>query len=175
MNRVVTGAFVGLLLLLSVTPTYGASTAVPGHQGEKVDSDNNGYSDVGEIVNGKYVSVYAYDSNGDWFWDLGDGRIQGTVSSMGDLDQSTLTRCDYQVQYRGTFENDPFMDSGWIINTINCSGYDDNGQYNSVIVHRTDPRFTGDPSRNVGWGPDWEYHSDTWSHEGNQVNPYKPV
>ncbi len=144
------------------------STVVPGQQG-RYDTDNNDYPDDGAVVTGKYESVYAYDADGDWYWDLGDGRIQGTVDTMDDLDQATLTVCDYQVQYRGSFDNDPFLDKGWIKNNINCSGYDDNGTYNYVIVHETDPRYTGDPDRAV-WGT-WEYHVYTTSGQGNLVMP----
>lgn len=73
-------------------------------------------------------------------WDLGDGRVYGTVGSIDELDQATLTVCDYQVQYRGTFGNDPFVDSGWIENNIHCSGDAGNSTYNYLIVHETEPR-----------------------------------
>ena len=122
--------------ILVAVPAAFAGTTVPGHDG-KWDADNNGYPDEGVKVNGHYTSLYAYDANGDYYWDLGDGRIQGTVGSVAELDQATLTSCDYVVNYRGSFENNPFMDSGWIQNHINCSGYDDNGQYNYLIVHET--------------------------------------
>ena len=71
---------------------------------------------------GHYTSVYTYDDNGDYHWDLGDGRTQG-VSSVDELDQSTLTTCTYQVTYRGDFGGDPFLDDGWTINNIVCRGY----------------------------------------------------
>ena len=150
-----------------------AATTVPGHSTAKQDADNNGYPDVGVAVNGHYTSIYAYDAADDWYWDLGDGRVYGTVTSIGDLDQETLTRCDYVINYRGKFENDPFLDSGWIQNLINCSGYDDNGQYNYLIVHQTDPRYRGNPDWAI-WGT-WEYHVLTESHSGNLVRPMKPV
>lgn len=146
-----------------------AATIVPGHEG-KYDTDSNGYPDAGKEVNGKYTSVYAYDES-DYYWDLGDGRVQGTVDAIEDLDQDTLTTCTYQVQYRGTFENNPFLDSGWIINNVNCKGYDDNGKYNYVIVHETDPRYEGNPDWSV-WGT-WEYHVLTESKNGNLARPDK--
>ncbi|HMB90937.1 MAG TPA: hypothetical protein VKP65_08830 [Rhodothermales bacterium] len=133
----------------------------------KYDQDNNGSPDAGIYVNGHYTSLYAYDMAGDWYWDLGDGRIQGTVGSVEDLDETTLTTCDYVNNYRADFGNDPFMDAGWIQNHINCQGYDDNGQYNYLMVHESDPRYTGNPDWEI-WGT-WEYHVLTISGEGNWV------
>jgi len=164
--------FVILLAVLVTVPAVFASTAVPGHQ-DNSDADNNGYPDAGVEVNGHYTSLYAYDANGDWYWDLGDGRIQGTVGSVAELDQATLTTCDYVINYRADFGNDPFMDSGWIQNHINCSGYDDNGYYNYLIVHETDPRYTGNPDWAV-WGT-WEYHVLTISGQGNLARPENHV
>lgn len=131
------------------------------------DEDDNGIPDEGEVVTGAYKSRYAYDANGDHYWDLGDGRTQGTVSGFDELDQSTITNCYYKVQYRGTFDNDPFLDSGWVKNQINCRGYDDNGNYNYTIVHKTDPRYTGD--RPETFGGDWEYHVDVEGGFGNKL------
>lgn len=149
-----------------------AGTIVPGFA-DRYDKDNNGYPDEGVTVVGKYTSVYAYDDTGNWYWDLGDGRVQGTVGSVDDLDNETLTVCDYQVQYRANFENNPYMDSGWITNNINCSGYDDNGNYNYLIVHETDPRYTGNPDWAI-WGT-WEYHVLTESGVGNLTGPQSHV
>ena len=140
------------------------STVVPGHK--KFDKDNNGYADAGVFVNGKYTSVYAEDGNGDYYWDLGDGRIYGTMPSIDDLDQSTVTVCDYQVQYRADFNNDPYMDQGWIINAINCRGADP-GTYVYLIVSDEDPRYTGNPDWAL-WG-NWEYHVLVESGSGNIV------
>ncbi|MBX4191906.1 hypothetical protein KW798_00235 [Candidatus Parcubacteria bacterium] len=154
-----------------------ASTIVPGKQKQmekninNIDADANGYPDVGKEVNGKYTSVYAYDATDNWYWDLGDGRINGTVTSISLLDSATLTTCNYQVEYRGAFNNDPFLDSGWIINNIKCSGYDDNNAYNYLIVHETDPRYRGNPDWAV-WGT-WEYKTNTQSGFGNFVRPIK--
>jgi hypothetical protein len=156
-------ATVALLLLFAGTALAGScdsvdsSTTVPGH----CDRD-------GTVV-GHYTSLYAYDANGDWYWDLGDGRVLGTVSSVGDLDAATLTVCDYVVNYRGDFGSDPFMDDGWIQNHIVCRGYDDNSTYNYLIVHQTDRRYSGNPDWAV-WGT-WEYHVLTESGSGNLARP----
>jgi len=158
---------------LLTAPSVLAGTIVPGHDRPRNDQDSNGYPDEGVTVNGKYTSLYAYDADGGWYWDLGDGRVLGTVDSVGDLDEDTLTTCDYQVQYRGNFENDAFLDSGWIMNNIKCSGYDDNNTYNYVIVHETDPRYTGNPDWAI-WGT-WEYHVLTTSGLGNLVRPETPA
>lgn len=144
-------------------------TTVPGHQAARYDLDDNGYPDEGVSVTGKYTSVYAEDGT-DYWWDLGDGRVQGTVDSIAELNQATLTVCDYQVHYRGTFENDPFMDTGWISNNINCTGAD-KGTYNYLIVNESDPRYTGNPEFAI-WG-NWEYHVYTQSGIGNLVRPEK--
>lgn len=152
-----------------------AATVVSGHQKQiekgangRFDQDENGIPDVGVSVNGHYTSIYAYD-DGNWYWDLGDGRIHGTVDSIEELAQETLTRCDYVINYRGNFDNDPFLNSGWIQNLIRCSGYDDNNEYNYFIVHETDPRYRGNPDWSV-WGT-WEYHGLTQSGIGNLVRP----
>lgn len=147
-----------------VSPSF--ATTVPGHQNSRYDSDGNGYPDAGVVVTGAYKSVYAYDAS-DWYWDLGDGRVYGTVGSIEELDDATLTVCDYQVQYRGKFENDPYLDSGWIKNNINCRGVD-RGSFNYLIVHQSDPRYTGNPEWAV-WGT-WEFHVLTASGFGNLVH-----
>jgi hypothetical protein len=131
---------------------------VPGQQGR------TGY------VTGHYTSVYAYDAE-DFYWDLGDGRVQGTVDSIDALDDDTLTVCEYVVNYRGDFGDDPSLDEGWVHNHITCSGYDDNSTYNFTIVSSTDPRYTGNPEW-AEWGT-WEYHVYTVSGEGNLVRPMK--
>lgn len=152
--------------------TY-AGTTVPGHSKKidngTIDKDTNGYPDAGMYVNGHYTSLYAYDNNGDYYWDLGDGRVQGTVVSVSDLDQETLTQCDYVINYRADFGNDPYMNEGWIQNHIKCAGYDDNNQYNYLIVSKTDPRYTGNLDWAI-WGT-WEYQTLTVGHEGNLVRP----
>lgn len=162
---------------ISISPALadctGTTTQVRGHcKDDRYDKDRNGYPDAGVYVNGHYTSVYAYDAVGDWYWDLGDGRVQGTAGSVEALDQSTLTVCNYQVNYRADFGNDPFMNAGWIINAINCSGYDDNGTYLYLIVHETDPRYTGNPDWAV-WGT-WEYHVLVEGGPGAQGNLVGP-
>lgn len=133
------------------------------------DEDGNGIPDEGEVVTGTYDSVYVYDADGAWYWDLGDGRVYGTVDSSSDLDQDTLTVCNYKVQYRGKFENDPFLDSGWVMNEIACRGYDyDHTQtFTYIIVHETDPRYEGIVDQAV-W-KDWEYHVDVEGGFGNKL------
>lgn len=145
----------------------GSSTVVPGHQ------TDDGSIPEG-VVNGKYTSVYAYDANGDYYWDLGDGRVQGTVDSVEELDQGTLTVCDYVVTYRGSFQGDPFMDTGWIRNNIKCSGSDYKGTktFNSLYVHNTDPRWSEDLE--PIWGS-WGILVDTEGGTGNIANPQHPV
>lgn len=163
-TKVMTLVLVGLMAVMSL-----AGTRVPGHDKHRYDEDGNGIPDAGTYVNGHYTSVYAYDANGGWYWDLGDGRVYGNVGSIDDLDDATLTRCDYVVNYRADFGNDPFMDAGWIQNHITCRGYDDNGTYNYLIVHETDPRYRGNPDWSI-WGT-WEFHTLTVSGQGNLVRP----
>lgn len=162
-----------IIMLLALTAVATAATTVPGHSSQRYDKDGNGIPDAGVFVNGHYTSVYAYDGDGNWYWNLGDGRELGTVGSVDELNQNTLTACDYQINYRADFGNDPFMDTGWISNLINCSGYDDNGQYNYLIVHEDDPRYTGNPDWAV-WGT-WEYHILTESGSGNLTGPQNHV
>lgn len=160
-----------LLLILTAMPAFAgpcdsdsSSTTVPGH----CDKD-------GTVV-GHYTALYAYDAYGDWYYDLGDGRVYTSGPSIGsvdDLDEATLTTCDYVVNYRGDFGGTNFLDDGWIQNHINCSGYDDNNEYNYLIVHESDPRYEGNPDWEI-WGT-WEYHVLTISGYGNLVRPEVPV
>lgn len=76
--------------------------------------------------------------------------------------------CDYTVQYRGAFENDPYLNSGWIKNVIKC----DSGNYMYTFVHESDPRYDGDPDREI-WGT-WEWHSYVVSGSGQLANPMHP-
>lgn len=133
-------------------------TTVKGHCGK----------DSGTVV-GNYESYYAEDANGDYYWDLGDGRIYKTVDSVEDLDQATLSECDYKVHYKGDFGDDPFLDMGVIQNMIHCYGYGGNSTYNYQIVSEDDPRYTGNPEYAI-WGT-WEYHVNTESGVGNLVRP----
>lgn len=166
MRRLVV-VFTVICMLLVPSSVMAKSTAVPGHQSSRYDKDGNGSPDAGVFVNGHYTSMYAYDDNGAWYWDLGDGRVQGTVSSVDELDQETLTVCNYVNNYRADFGNDPFMNEGWIQNHIKCRGFDDNGTYNYLIVSQTDPRYRGNPDWAV-WDT-WEYHVLTESGSGNLV------
>jgi hypothetical protein len=163
---------IGAVLILALPAgAAGAPTTVPGHSGARVDADENGYPDVGVEVVGHYTSVYAYDAGGHYYWDLGDGRFQG-VSSIEELDQATLTTCDYVNNYRATFENDPFMDTGWIMNNIRCHG-EERGVYKYLIVNESDPRYRGNPDWAI-W-TNWEYHVLTESGTGNLVRPINHV
>ncbi len=165
----VNAILLSVLVLSGIPASSHAGTTVPGHSGSRVDRDGNGIPDVGVVVNGHFDSLYAYDDFGDYYYDVGDGRILGTVASVDELDQGTLTECTYVNNYRGTFQNTPYMDSGWIQNHVNCTGFDDNGTYNYTIVHNTDPRYTGDPAFAI-WGS-WEYHTYTESKSGNLARP----
>ena len=137
-------------------------------QADRIDADGNGYSDAGVYVTGHYTALYAEDGNGDYYQDLGDGRVVGTVSSVDELDAASLVTCDYQNTYRADYGNDPYMNEGWITNQINCS---DGTHYSYLIVSQSDPRYTGNPDFAV-WGT-WEYHVLASSGEGNIVN--RPV
>lgn len=171
--QVITTVTLALALFAFGAMTAFASTTVPGHSKKiddgTIDADHNDYPDAGIYVNGHYTSLYAYDSNDDYYWDLGDGRVYKTVDSVDDLDQATLTVCDYVINYRADFGNDPYMNEGWIQNLIQCRGFDDNNHYNYLIVSQNDPRYTGNPDWSI-WGT-WEYHVLTESHTGNLVRP----
>lgn len=164
--------FILVLMLTLFSGAVSAQSTVNGNSA-RWDKDDNGVPDAGVMVTGHYTSVYAYDANNDWYWDLGDGRIQGTVGSIEALDAATLTTCDYVVNYRADFGNDPFMNSGWIQNHINCHGYDDNNHYNYLIVHESDRRYTGNPDWSV-WGT-WEFSVYTISGQGNIARPMNHV
>jgi len=51
--------------------------------------------------------------------------------------------------------------------------YDGTGAYNYLIVHQTDPRYTGNPDWAI-WDT-WEYHVLTESGSGNLVRPESHV
>jgi hypothetical protein len=155
------------LMHSALAPAIASSTIVPGHQ-----------PDDGSIpegtVNGKYTSLYAWDANGDWYFDLGDGREQGTVGSVEELDDTTLTVCDYVVVYRGDFEGTPFLANGWIRNNIKCSGhaYSRTQTFNTLYVHETDRRWSEDLE--PIWGT-WGIAVDAVGGVGNVANPQHPV
>ncbi|MGK2904720.1 MAG: hypothetical protein ACSLE7_18035, partial [Mycobacterium sp.] len=72
----------------------------------------------------------------------------GTVTGHYTLNQFD---CDYIVNYRGDFGDDPYLDDGWIMNNIKC---DDGGVYSYMIVSEDDPRYTDNPDHAI-WGS-WE-------------------
>jgi hypothetical protein len=133
------------------------------------DTDNNSIGDAGVQVICNYDSVYAYDADGDYYWDLGDGRVYTSpgISSIEDLDPTTLSVCDYRIHTKGDFGNDPYMNSGDISNMIRCHGYDGVATYHYQIVSDDDPRYRGDPNYAI-WGT-WEYHVLTESGNGNYI------
>jgi hypothetical protein len=134
------------------------------------DQDSNGIGDVGVEVVCNYDSYYAVDGSGAYYWDLGDGRVYTSpgVTDPTDLDAATLDECFYRIHTRGTFNNDPFQDSGQISNMIRCTGASGTASYSYQIVHQSDPRFTGNPDFAI-WGT-WEYHVLTESGSGNLVH-----
>lgn len=144
-----------IAFVLSTMVSAFASTTVPGQQ------DRDG------TVNGKYTAVYAFDDKGGTYFNLGDGREQGNADSIAELDQETLSVCDYQVVYRGDFGDDPFLDDGWIHNNITCDGYAFDGAqvYNSTYVHETDPRYSEDLEPT--FGGTWGIFRDVVGGEGN--------
>lgn len=142
----------------SATSAAASTTTVPGQVGRS------------GVVTGTYTSVYAYDDSGAYYWDLGDGRVRMSsgVTSIEDLDQATLTVCDYRNIYRGDFGTDPSLDNGWVRNNIRCHGYDGNATFNGAYVHASDPRYSGE-GESI-WTT-WEVFVDTASGEGNLASP----
>jgi len=141
----VIAAIVAVLVGLLGGTASADSTTVPGHSSERVDADQNGYPDEGMVVSGNYNDVYS-DADGD---------------------------CDLRVNYRGTFDNDPYLDSGWIQNHYVCRGPDGSTvTYNYLIVHESDPRYKrpGEPI----WGT-WKIVVFTVGGDGNVVNPNRHV
>lgn len=134
---------IGILLLSFVSiGTASAATTVPGQSGPRVDADNNGYPDEGQVVNGNYNDTYS-DNDGD---------------------------CVVRVIYQGSFENDAYLDNGWIQNHYRCVAPDGSvTTYNYLIVHETDPRYTDNPDWAV-WG-NWEFTVLTQGGSGNLVRP----
>lgn len=159
---VMLAVLVMFVMAISTASVASAATTVPGQTGREGN------------VTGHYTSVYAEDSSGAYYWDLGDGRVQHSpgIESIEELDQSTLTVCKYEVNYRGDFGGDPYLDSGWIINQINCTGYEP-GHYSYLIVSESDPRYRGNPEWSI-WGS-WEVIVEGVSGQGNLVRPYHPT
>ena len=82
-----------ILALIPATGVLAASTRVPGHNTDRYDQDNNGYPDAGVYVNGHYTSLYVEDANGDYYWDLGDGRIYTSSAEIDSIDTSVRAKC----------------------------------------------------------------------------------
>lgn len=163
------------LVVAGLFAAPGGALAQNGNQdrgnASRADGDNNGFPDAGVVVTGGFTSMYAEDGSGAFYWDQGQGRVVSSpgIGSVDDLDQETLTICDYQVHYRGDFLNNAYQDTGWISNNIRCRGYDGNSTYNYLIVHESDPRYTG--TGTPEWGGTWEYHVQTESGVGNLEAP----
>lgn len=157
---------------LGLAATSGIGTVAAGGP-QRGNGKNNGN---GDSVTGMYKSTYAYDANGDWYgYNMSNRELEaGTVSSIDELDASTLTTCYYKVQYGGSFGDDPYLDMGWIANHVVCKGYEPDNR-NVLWVHETDPRYTGDGI--PAFGGSWEVHVDSQRGDGNtvitdQVNPH---
>ena len=128
--------------IMSSSPASADGSTVAGNSGARVDRDNNGYPDAGQVVSGNYTETYS-DADGD---------------------------CEVRVNYRGTYENDAYMDTGWIQNHYRCVAPDGSAStYQYLMVHESDSRYTGDPDRAL-WGT-WEYTVLTESGSGNFVRP----
>lgn len=102
------------------------------------------------------------------FKDADNNGIPDAGEIVTGVEHWTEDGCDYTMQYRGAFENDPYLNSGWIKNVIHCEGE----QFTYTIVHETDPRYDGDPDRAI-WGS-WEWHGYTASGHGQLANPMHP-
>jgi len=119
----------------------------------------------GDKETGMYKATYAYDANGDWYGDNMSnlGEESGSVSAISELDQDTVTVCEYKVQYQGSFGDDPYLDMGWIRNNVVCTGYEPDNR-NVLFVSKEDNRYTGDGT--PIWGT-WEYFVDAQRGSGN--------
>ena len=161
------GALAKLATAGALLAGSGVATAQPGNSdNDRYDEDGNGYPDEGEVVTGVYRAEYWYDADGD-VWGYNLSNQEQTTGDKSALDPATTTKCYYKIQYRGSFENDPYQDTGWIKNVINCKG-DNPARYNWIFVHESDPRYdgTGTPI----WGT-WEYHVDVQGGVGNLEAP----
>lgn len=144
----------GLSLGLALVPTASAT-----QRGNDKNSGN------GDKETGMYKSTYAYDDEGDWYgYNMSNQELVfGTVASIDELDQETLTTCYYKVQYQGSFGDDPYLDMGWIRNNVVCKGYEPDNR-NVLFVSQEDERYTGEGE--PIWGT-WEYFVDARRGEGN--------
>ena len=130
---------------------------------ERYDDDGNDFPDEGVEVTGMYKALVAYDAAGNMYLRNPSG-IGREIGDMDDLDPATTTECYYKVQYRGTFGNDPYQDTGWIKNVVVCRGYNPDNQ-TILWVHETDPRYTGEGE--PAFGGDWEVRVETRRGLGN--------
>ena len=146
----------------------GGIAAMPGTTLAQSQGNHQNKGQGSDGVTGTYRAVYAWDGSNDWYgYNLsGQGNESGTVGSVDDLDSETRTTCDYNVQYRGTFSTGGYQDSGWIKNNIRCKGVH-SGNYNSIYVHETDPRY--DDSLESIWGT-WGIFVDALRGVGNIAN-----
>ena len=69
----------------------------------------------------------------------------------------------FRLQYRGDFEGSPSLANGWMTNHI--TNMETGQKWFYLIVHETDPRYTGEGTE--VWGS-WEYHLRV---RGNQPDP----
>ena len=74
--------FIAAFVMLMAMPVTVLAAPTANGNPDKWDTDHNGYPDAGVFVTGHYTSVYAYDSTGNYYWDLGDGRVYKTVNSI---------------------------------------------------------------------------------------------
>jgi hypothetical protein len=115
---------------------------------DRTDADGNGYPDLGEVVTGQEWQTVEYPTAG--------------------------STCEYFLNYRGEFDNDRYQDSGWIQNVVTCTGGDyEGGPWTFLIVHESDPRFTGEGT--AVWN-EWEYHVQVEPGIGNLevLRPERP-
>lgn len=132
-------AFAVLVCFFAAATASAQTTLVPGHR--KADGDGNGSADAGILVNNHYRQVVEFAPD---------------------------FVCTYVVNTRGDFNNDPYLDSGRIMNSIRCTIGGQTVVYNYVIVDETHRRFTGDPDW-AEYGGVWEYILLTESGLGNIV------
>ena len=143
-RQLVTTAAAAALVLGTAGVAGAAPASDKDNLNHRTDSDANGYPDSGQVVTGQQRFTYGDDA----------------------------TTCEYLMSYRGEFDNDAYQDSGWIKNIIHCTG-EEAGHYNYLLVHESDPRYTGNPDWAI-WN-EWEYHVLTVSGEGNLVKVQRPI
>ncbi|QHE53713.1 hypothetical protein [Pontibacillus sp. HMF3514] len=89
-----------------------------------------------------------------------DGDVTGVYTEESEYEGVVY---HYRVQYRGDFGGDPYLDSGWMTNHI--TNTETKEKFFLLIVHESDPRYTGEGT--PIWGS-WEYHLSV---NGNQSDP----